>query len=192
MEEVKIKGTIREHLDVVNALYETETSSIVHLCAEVLQCLKNGGKLLVMGNGGSAADSQHFVAEFVGRFLRERAPLPAIALSTDTSIITSIGNDFGFEYIFQRQIAALGRSEDLVVAISTSGNSRNVILGVEEAKQMQLRTIGLLGGNGGMLLDLVDLAVVVPSKVTARVQECHLLIYHMICEYCDEFFAKSN
>jgi D-sedoheptulose 7-phosphate isomerase len=144
--------------------------------------LKNGNKLLICGNGGSAADAQHFAAEIVGRFKLERDGLPAIALTTDTSILTAIGNDYGFEKIFERQIEALGKKGDVLIGISTSGNSENVIRAVNKAKEMGIYTIGLLGKGGGKLKDIVDLALVVPSNDTARIQECHLTIYHVICE----------
>ena len=144
--------------------------------------LKNGNKLLICGNGGSAADAQHFAAEIVGRFKLERDGLPAIALTTDTSILTAIGNDYGFDKIFERQVEALGKEGDVLVGISTSGNSENVIKAVNKAKVMGIYTIGLLGKDGGKLKDIVDLALIVPSKDTARIQECHLTIYHVICE----------
>ncbi|AEF95810.1 D-sedoheptulose 7-phosphate isomerase [Methanotorris igneus] len=151
----------------------------IEIIAEVL---KNGNKILICGNGGSAADAQHFAAEIVGRFKLERKGLPAIALTTDTSILTAIGNDYGFEMIFERQVEALGKKGDVLVGISTSGNSKNVIRAVNKAKEMGIYTIGLLGKGGGKLKDIVDLALVVPSNDTARIQECHLTIYHVICE----------
>ncbi|ENN95560.1 phosphoheptose isomerase [Methanocaldococcus villosus KIN24-T80] len=148
----------------------------------IVRVLKNGNKILICGNGGSAADAQHFAAEIVGRFKLERKGLPAIALTTDTSILTAIGNDYGFEMIFERQVEALGKKGDVLVGISTSGNSKNVIRAVNKAKEMGIYTIGLLGKGGGKLKDIVDLALVVPSNDTARIQECHLTIYHVICE----------
>ncbi|WP_456374022.1 D-sedoheptulose 7-phosphate isomerase [Methanocaldococcus sp.] len=148
----------------------------------ILEALKKGNKILICGNGGSAADSQHFAAEIVGRFKLERKGFPAIALTTDTSILTAIGNDYGFEKIFERQVEALGKKEDVLIGISTSGNSENVIRAVNKAKEMGIYTIGLLGKGGGKLKDIVDLALIVPSNDTARIQECHLTIYHVICE----------
>ena len=148
----------------------------------IYNALKNGNKILICGNGGSAADSQHFAAEVVGRFKLERKGLPAIALTTDTSILTAIGNDYGFDKIFERQVEALGKEGDVLVGISTSGNSENVIKAVNKAKEMGIYTIGLLGKDGGKLKDIVDLALIVPSNDTARIQECHLTIYHVICE----------
>ncbi|XRO77017.1 D-sedoheptulose 7-phosphate isomerase [Methanocaldococcus sp. 10A] len=148
----------------------------------ILEALKNGNKILICGNGGSAADAQHFAAEIVGRFKLERKGFPAIALTTDTSILTAIGNDYGFEKIFERQVEALGKKGDVLIGISTSGNSENVIRAVNKAKEMGIYTIGLLGKGGGKLKDIVDLALIVPSDNTPRIQECHLTIYHVICE----------
>ncbi len=144
--------------------------------------LKGGNKMLICGNGGSAADAQHFAAELVVRYKKNRSALPAIALTTDTSILTAGGNDFGFETIFERQVEALGKEGDVLIAISTSGNSENVIRAVEKAKERGIKTIGLLGKGGGELKDIVDLALVAPSDNTARIQECHETIIHTICE----------
>lgn len=143
--------------------------------------LKAGGKLMFCGNGGSAADSQHLAAELTGRFIKDRRPLAAVALSTDTSALTCIGNDYSFDEVFARQVAGLGRSGDVLIGISTSGNSRNVIRAVEEAKKIGVRVIGLLGRDGGALAPLCDVAIVVPSQVTARIQEAHILIGHTLC-----------
>ncbi|AVB77141.1 D-sedoheptulose 7-phosphate isomerase [Methanococcus maripaludis] len=148
----------------------------------IVNALKNGNKILICGNGGSAADSQHFAAEIVGRYKLKRKGYPAIALSTDTSILTAIGNDYGFEKIFERQVEALGTVGDILIGISTSGNSENVINAVNLAKNKGLYTIGLLGKDGGKLNNLVDIPLIVPSNNTPRVQECHLTIYHVICE----------
>lgn len=133
------------------------------------------------GNGGSAADSQHLAAELTGRFIHDRRPLAAIALSTDSSALTCIGNDYSFDEVFARQVTGLGRPEDLLIAISTSGNSRNVIRAVEEGRQLGMQTVGLLGRDGGQLRGLCHHSIVVPSNVTARIQECHILIGHTIC-----------
>ena len=144
-------------------------------------CIKNGGKILLMGNGGSAADSQHIAAEIVGRFNKERKGLPAIALTTDTSILTSVGNDFGYDYIFERQIEALCRPEDLVIGITTSGNSANVVNAVQKAKEIGAVTVGLTGGSGGKLKSICDHNLIVPANVTARIQEAHIFIGHSLC-----------
>lgn len=143
--------------------------------------LRNGGKILFCGNGGSAADSQHLAAELTGRFVKDRRPLAAVSLSTDTSALTCIGNDYSFNEIFARQVAGLGRSGDLLIGISTSGNSSNVIRAVEEAKKNGIKTVGLLGRSGGQLHSICDQSIVVPHGVTARIQECHILIGHTLC-----------
>jgi D-sedoheptulose 7-phosphate isomerase len=150
--------------------------------------LKRGCRILVCGNGGSAADAQHFAAELSGRYVKERRALAGLALTTDTSALTAIGNDYGYDLVFSRQVEALGRPGDLLVGISTSGNSRNVILAVEAAKAQGMRTLGLLGRDGGQLRTLVDDALVVPSPVTARVQELHQMTYHFWCELIDTHF----
>ncbi len=143
--------------------------------------LLDGGKVMFCGNGGSAADSQHLAAELIGRFIKDRRPISAIALSTDTSVLTCVGNDYSFDEVFARQVQGLGRKGDVLVAISTSGNSRNVIRAAEEAKVIGVSVIGLLGHNGGILKELCDLAIIVPSQVTARIQESHILIGHTLC-----------
>lgn len=145
------------------------------------QTLQRGGKVLFCGNGGSAADSQHLAAELTGRFIKDRRPLAAMALSTDTSALTCIGNDYSFDEVFARQVWGLGRAGDLLIGISTSGNSRNVIRAVEEAQKLGMQTLGLLGRDGGQLRSLCDHSIVVPSPVTARIQECHILIGHTLC-----------
>ena len=157
--------------------------AVAHRMAEVL---RRGGKLLFFGNGGSAADAQHIAAEFVNRFLRDRGPLAAVALTTDTSALTSIGNDLGFDQVFSRQVEALGRPGDLAVAISTSGTSPNVLRGVEAARRVGCATVGLTGGTGGRLAQAVDDAFVVPSAETPRIQEAHITLGHVLCALVDE------
>jgi D-sedoheptulose 7-phosphate isomerase len=146
------------------------------------ECLASGGKILLMGNGGSAADSQHIAAEIVGRYKRERRGLPAIALTTDTSILTSVGNDYGFEFIFSRQVEALCMPGDVVIGMSTSGNSANVVRAIEAAKQIGAATVGFSGGTGGKLAALCDYNLIIPSNVTARIQEAHIFIGHSVCD----------
>jgi phosphoheptose isomerase len=155
---------------------------IVRAARAIIKCLHSGGKILFFGNGGSAADAQHLAAEFVGRFVVERQGLPAIALTTDTSILTAVGNDYGFDQIFARQVEALGRPGDVAVGISSSGNSPNVVLAIKSAKTLGLHTIGLSGRDGGTLAKDSDLAITIPSAITARIQECHLAIGHIWCE----------
>ena len=155
---------------------------ISQVAEELKACLKRGGKILLMGNGGSAADSQHIAAEIVGRFKKERRGLAAIALTTDTSIITSVGNDYGYDYIFARQIESLCRPEDVVVGITTSGNSKNVVAAIEEANRLGATTIGLTGGTGGKLNDLCKFNLIMPSSDTPRVQAAHIFVGHSLCE----------
>jgi D-sedoheptulose 7-phosphate isomerase len=169
------------HVTMFNAM--APLFPLISDIGEAMQrCIKNGGKVLLMGNGGSAADSQHIAAEIVGRFKKERKGLPAIALTTDTSILTSVGNDYGYDYIFARQVEALCRPEDLVIGITTSGNSPNVVRAIEAAKQIGATTVGFTGGSGGKLATLCDLCLVIPSSVTARIQEAHIFVGHCVCE----------
>jgi D-sedoheptulose 7-phosphate isomerase len=152
----------------------------------VAKAVKGGGKLIVFGNGGSAADSQHIVAELVGRFKKERRAIPAVALTTNTSTLTAIANDYGYDVSFSRQIEALAAKGDVVLAISTSGNAKNVLAAVRKAREMGLVTIGLTGGEGGELAKTADISVIVPSRVTARIQESHIMIGHIICEFAED------
>jgi D-sedoheptulose 7-phosphate isomerase len=170
-----------EHQTVISQL-EPLVPAIHLLGNRLCNCLKNGGKILLMGNGGSAADSQHIAAEIVGRYLRKRPGLPAIALTTDTSILTSVGNDFGFEHIFARQVGALCTPKDTVIGISTSGNSANVVAGIEKAGSIGAHTVGLTGVGGGRLAEICELTLAVPSSDTPRIQEAHILIGHILCE----------
>jgi len=148
---------------------------------EIIKCFSTENKLIVFGNGGSAADAQHIVAEFIGRFQKERKSLPAIALTTDSSIITSLSNDYSYDIVFSRQCESLVSKGDVVLGISTSGNSKNVEEGIKTAKKRGAVTIGLLGGNGGIINNVVDIPIVVESTNTARIQEVHRVIYHIIC-----------
>jgi D-sedoheptulose 7-phosphate isomerase len=162
---------------------------------EIVCTFRAGGKLLLFGNGGSAADAQHIAAEFVNRYLLERRPLPAIALTTDTSALTAIANDYGVVDLFAKQIRALGQKGDMAIAISTSGNSANVLRALTVCQELGIRTIGLTGGNGGKMTSLVDhLLCVSATSVTPRIQETHILIGHVICEMVDEvlFGTESN
>ena len=176
---------VQESVALKDAFFEAHVDRIVAQAQDMAERLKRGCRILVCGNGGSAADAQHFAAELSGRYVKERRALAGIALTTDTSALTAIGNDYGFEKIYSRQVEALGRPGDLLVGISTSGNSPNVILAVEAAKALGLKTLGLLGRDGGKLNDLCDESLVVPSSVTARIQEVHQMIYHFWCEVID-------
>ena len=155
----------------------------------LLDCIKKDGKIILFGNGGSAADAQHIAAEFVGRFKIERISMPAIALTTDSSILTSIGNDYSFELIFSRQCESLVQEGDVVIALSTSGNSINVLNGVRMAKKKKAKIIGLLGNSGGKISELSDVSIIVNSNSTPRIQEGHRLIAHIICEIVEKQFA---
>src|SRR6266567_892288 len=177
-----VVSVLRDGADLRNKLARECGPIIVQAASAICECLRNGGKLLLFGNGGSAADAQHLAAEFVGRFVRERAGLPAIALTTDSSILTAVGNDYGFDQIFARQVQALGRPGDVAIAISTSGNSPNVTGAIKQAAKQDLKTIGLAGKDGGSFASGVDVSIIVASTNVARVQECHITIGHILCE----------
>ncbi len=179
-----IVSHITENIEVKQQLLTSLVDSIGECANRFIETLQGGGKILFCGNGGSAADSQHLAAELVVRLRGsfDRPPIPALALTVDTSILTASANDYGFEQVFSRQVAALGKPGDLLVAISTSGNSPNVLRAVEQAKKQNLYVIGFLGGNGGKLKKLVDLPLIIPSQTTARIQESHIMIGHIICE----------
>ncbi|HWH73651.1 MAG TPA: D-sedoheptulose 7-phosphate isomerase [Methylibium sp.] len=173
-------SNLHEHQSLFGRLASLDAA--VHAAAEAAaRCLQQGGKLLFCGNGGSAADAQHLAAELTGRFIKDRRPLAAIALTTDTSALTSIANDYRFDDVFVRPLRGLARAGDCLVAISTSGNSKNVIEAVRAARELGVATIGLLGRDGGTLRELCDHPIVVPSEVTARIQEAHILIGHTLC-----------
>ena len=157
----------------------------------ITDCIKNEHKIILFGNGGSATDAQHIAAEFIGRYQLERKSFPAIALTTDSSILTSIANDYSYDLVFSRQCQSLVENGDVVIGISTSGNSKNVIEGLKTSKQKGAITIGLLGNNGGIIRDLVEIPIVVNSKSTARVQEVHRIIYHIICELVEKNLSIS-
>jgi len=158
----------------------------------IIDCLNSGGKVMICGNGGSAADSQHIAAELVGRFKRERRAMAAIALSTDSSILTSLANDYSFDRVFSRQVEALGSTGDLLILISTSGNSANLIEAARAAKEGEIRTMALLGRDGGKVVGEVDFSIIVPSSDTARIQEGHMIIYHIICDLVEEEMAEKD
>jgi D-sedoheptulose 7-phosphate isomerase len=167
-----------------------ENDALVNLLVEVAQvCVevyRNGKKILIAGNGGSAADAQHFAAELVGRYGFDRPSLPSIALTTDSSNLTAIGNDYGYEYVFSRQLEGLGQEGDLFIGISTSGNSQNVINAFISAKDRGITTVALVGRDGGKMATMADYAIIVPSNATPRIQEAHLLIEHMICDIIEK------
>ena len=179
---------VQEAIELKRSFFERETDHILAQAEDMAERLKQGGHIFVCGNGGSAADAQHLAAELSGRYVKERRALGGIALTTDTSALTAIGNDYGYEQVFSRQVEALGRPGDLLIGISTSGNSPNVLLAVAAAKALGMRTLGLLGRDGGKLKSAVDDALVVPCPVTARVQEIHQMTYHFWCEIIDTHF----
>ena len=183
-----IEKIFQESIRVKQEALKVNLDMIIQVTTEIKKTLDQGGKILIFGNGGSAADSQHIAAEFIGRFQKERKSLPAIALTTDTSILTALGNDYGYDIVFARQIEGLGNKGDVAFGISTSGNSKNVIQGIKKAKQMGLKTISLTGCGGGALAKLTDISLIVPSDKTARIQESHICIAHTICELVEEQF----
>lgn len=189
----KIKTILQESIDVKEKFKESHYTDLISKIIELaIQCLQNKGKIMLCGNGGSAADAQHLAAEFVNRFKKERDPLPALALTTDTSIITSIANDYSYSEIFSKQILALGKKEDILIAISTSGQADNVITAVQVAKRLGIKTIALSGKDGGELKEVADICLIVPSDDTARIQEAHITIGHIICEIVEEKIAYSG
>jgi len=181
-----IKENLRGSLAAKQAFAEANWAEIIRLAQVLAKALRDGNKLLIFGNGGSAADAQHMAAEFVNRFLIDRPPLAAIALSTDSSILTSIGNDFSFDDIFDKQIRALGKSGDVAIGISTSGNSPNVVQAMQRAREMGLVTVALGGGTGGRLKDLADFVLLAPTAFTPHIQEVHLWVEHLLCQLVDE------
>jgi len=183
-----IKSIIQESINLKKSILDDEEliTQILKAIAVIVSCLRNGKKIMIAGNGGSAADSQHMAAEFVGKLYSDRKPLPAIALTTDTSILTSISNDFSFSEVFVRQIQALGNAGDVLILISTSGNSLNLLKAAEESKKYGIITIGILGNNGGKLYDIVDIPLVVKHSNTQRIQESQLMIEHIICELVEK------
>jgi len=187
----RIKDILLESIQVKEELLRTSIGKIIEITDIITDCLKKNGKVILFGNGGSASDSQHIAAEFVGRFKKDRNALSAIALTTNTSILTSLANDYGYEVVFAKQIEALGRKNDVVIGISTSGKAKSVVLGIKQAKKMGLKAVALTGADGGELAKLTDISLVVPSSVTARIQEAHITIGHIICELAEEALCQS-
>ena len=186
----KIIELVTESSEIIGRL--TSLSNEIELSINVIvKCIKNGNKIILFGNGGSAADAQHIAAEFIGRFAMNRQSYPAIALTTDSSIITSLANDFSYDVVFSRQCESLVSKDDVVIGISTSGNSKNVHDGLVAARKKGATTIGLLGNNGGLIKTIVDIAIVVDSNSTPRIQEAHRTIYHIICDMVEKNLAKK-
>lgn len=181
MNVTEIEQQFDRHLEIVAQVKAELIPAIIECGQVIVEAINAGHKILIMGNGGSAADAQHFAAELVGRFLCERKALPAIALTTDTSILTAVANDYGYDEVFKRQVEALARPGDVVIGISTSGKSRNVLSAIEFAQAKGFRTIGLLGCDGGVIAGVAEFSLVIPSNETPRIQEMHQMVIHMLC-----------
>ncbi len=179
---------LEEHKSTIQKVIDTLTGDIEMACQMIGSTIKNGNKVLLAGNGGSAADAQHIAAELSGRFVKERKALPGIALTTDTSAITAIANDYGYEYVFSRQLEAIAKAGDLFIGISTSGNSEGIINAFKSAKAFNCNTLGLSGRDGGKMNEVCTLNIIVPSNITARIQEIHILIGHILCKAVDDLF----
>lgn len=190
--EQLIQETVAEHTITVARFEESCTKAVAEMGARCVEALRNGNKVCFFGNGGSAADAQHLAAEFVVRFVRNRKGLPSLAFTTDTSVLTACANDFGFETVFARQVEALCVPGDIVVGISTSGGSANVVAGLAMARERGITTFAFTGEKGGKCGELADVLLAVPSPVTARVQECHLLAGHLICDIAESAFADTT
>ncbi|MDD5059641.1 MAG: D-sedoheptulose 7-phosphate isomerase [Candidatus Omnitrophica bacterium] len=188
----RIKDILLESIQVKEEILRNQIESINQIAELMIDCLKKDGKVIVFGNGGSASDSQHIAAELVGRFKKDRSALAGIALTTNTSILTSIANDYGYEFVFSRQVEALGKKNDVVLGISTSGKAKNVALGIKQARKMGIKTVVFSGGDGGDIVKLADVSLVVPSKITARIQEAHITIAHIICEMIEQQLCQEQ
>ncbi len=183
-ESISVKNNILNDTCLIDAIERATTI--------VVSAIKNGNKVIFCGNGGSAADSQHLAAELIGKFYFNRQPLPAVSLTVNTSIITAIGNDFGFDKVFARQLEGIGRTGDVLIGLSTSGNSENVVEAFRIAKKIGIKTVAFTGANGGVLKDFADILINVPSNDTPRIQEAHILIGHIICELVEKEFVNNQ
>jgi D-sedoheptulose 7-phosphate isomerase len=188
-----VRDRIQRSIEVKQALLSDVSfqDQVAHVAMRIVESLRAGGKVLFFGNGGSAADAQHLAAEFTGRYVKERRALPAIALNTNSSSVTSISNDYGFDFVFARQIEALGKEGDVAIGISTSGNSVNVLRALEAAKSKSIYTAALTGRSGGSMKDVTDCTICIPSDETPRIQECHVLTGHLICEIVELMLFES-
>jgi len=189
MDEAAVRAAADDSADLQRRYFAANASFILTIGHRIAEALRAGAKVLTFGNGGSAADAQHFAAELVGRYLKDRAAWPAIALTTDTSILTAVANDFGYDAVFRRQVEALGRKGDVAVGISTSGRSPSVVTALAKAREMGLVTIGMTGQGGGKLAGQVDYLIEVPSPATPRIQEVHGLVIHVLCAIVEEAIA---
>jgi D-sedoheptulose 7-phosphate isomerase len=188
-----VRSRIQRSIEVKQALLSDAAfhDLVAQAAMQIVSALRTGGKVLFFGNGGSAADAQHLAAEFTGRYLKERKALPALALHANSSAVTAIGNDYGFDLVFARQMEALGKEGDVAVGISTSGNSRNVLRALEVAKSKSIYTVALTGASGGEMKAVADCTIRIPSEETPRIQECHILTGHIICEIAEEMLFGS-
>ena len=188
----EIKLILNESILTIQAIIEKRVKEIEIISELMIKAYKSGGKVILLGNGGSAADAQHIAAELVGKFALKRRAFPAIALTTNSSILTAVANDYGYGNVFSRQVEALAGDKDVVIAISTSGDSANVIKAIKVARSIGARTVALTGGDGGILASVVDVALIVPSDSTPRIQEAHILIGHIICELVEKELVSGT
>jgi D-sedoheptulose 7-phosphate isomerase len=191
--ESAIRTACQAHIDLAARVAAEQAPMIARIADAMRECLRSGRTIFWCGNGGSAADSQHLAAELVGRFRSERRALCSIALTTDTSVLTAVGNDYGYDEVFSRQVEGLVRRDDLVFGLSTSGSSRNVLRAIQKAKALDARTVGLLGRDGGPLRSMCELSIVIPADDTARIQEMHIMIGHILCDLVEQdLFSNSG
>lgn len=188
----RIQDILLESIQVKEEILRSGVGKIKEIADLIIDALKKGGKVLLFGNGGSAADAQHIAAEFIGRFKKDRSALAAVSLTVNTSVLTSLSNDYGYEVIFAKQIEALAQRNDVAIAISTSGKAKNVSLGLKQAKKIGIKTVALTGGDGGEIAKLADVSFIVPSSVTARIQEAHITIGHIICELVEQTLCQEQ
>ena len=186
-----LRKNIESSIEVHGRILEACLPAMAAAADALIAAYRNGHKALFFGNGGSAADAQHLASEFLGRYLRERRPLPAIALHANTSAVTAIANDYGYEHVFSRQLQALATAGDVAVGISTSGNSQNILEALTVARKMGVYTIGLTGASGGRMRELVDVLIAAPSNETPRIQECHILVGHALCDAVEQAVAAT-
>ena len=191
MDEQAVRLLAAESVALKQRFFEANAGLLVAAGRRMAECLRGGGRVLAFGNGGSAADAQHLAGELVGRFRRDRAALSAIALTTDSSVVTAIGNDMGYESVFRRQVEAHGRPGDVAVGITTSGRSPNVVQALQRARERGLVTVGLTGGGGGRLAGAVDYLIEVPHAETARIQEVHVMVVHVLCQIVEEAMPRG-
>ena len=189
----QIKNIISDSIKVKQLLLEDEKTltKILEASHKILHSLQNGGRIYFCGNGGSAADAQHLAAEFSGRFYQDRKALPAEALHTNTSYLTAVANDYSYDVVYSRLIHGVGHPQDVLIGISTSGNSKKIVLALEEAKKIGMATIGLTGSKGGIMKDICDINLAMPSEDTPRIQECHIMIGHIICQMVEDMYFQS-